>query len=244
MSTYIEIIGPGTASILAEQDGNDIYEPVVTTLSVSSPQIINVATGNLTIATGFSFEALDYSYIPSGYTNLPSIPLINDSNPGAGVTFLRSWLNTDGTETSGPILPGLPVASTGTKGFFSFTNLNSGSLSRHMMTQKFALFTGNTFPLRQASDYLANASGVVVPWSWTPLRPQFIQGRVTIYDIDERLDHIEESGVLSLLPNQKIGIGTYTPTEKLDVEGNIEIDGGYINPIQDNNILNITGYIV
>lgn len=243
MSTYIEIIGPGTASILAEQDGNDIYEPVVTTISVSSPQIINVATGNLTMTTGTAFEALDYSYIPSGYTNLPFIAPINDSNLSLGGSFKRSWLNNNGTETAAPLAPGA-ITSTGTKGYFEFNTLNSGSLSRHMMTQKFALFTGNGFPLIQASDYLANASGVVVPWSWTPIRPQFIQGRVTIYDIDERLDHIEESGVLSLLPNQKIGIGTYAPTEKLDVEGNIEIDGGYINPIEDNNILNITGYIV
>lgn len=244
MNIYLDIIGEGSATISASATGNEKYEPFYTTCSISTPVQIAVTTGNLTVLSGF--EVTGPAYIPSGYTNSPFLPTIDDNQPFGAAAFARTWLNNDGTETSFPKGPGA-ITATGTKGVLVFNPLNSGQLNRHIQTQKWALYTGNSLSIKlaQYKDFQPNSTGIIAPWSWSPIQPIYIQGRLELYEIDERFEHIERSGTFSLLSHEKVGFGTFSPKEKMDIEGNIKIDGGYINPVTGSNVItNITGILV
>jgi hypothetical protein len=240
MSIFLDIIAPGKTTVIATAPGNQIYEPFATELEINTVATVNIATGDLKITD--SFEVLGNAYIPSGYTNFPFLPVLDDADPGSSQAFTRTWLNSAGTpETAFPT-----ANSTGTKGFFRFNPLNSGQLNRYLQTEKFILYTGNSLNpfLVPHQDFRSNTTGVVTSFSFAT-GPQFLQGRLELYEIEERFEHIERSGVFCILPNQKMGFGTYTPQEKMDIEGNLRIDGGYINPITGNNVVfNITGILV
>lgn len=240
MSIFLDIIKAGRTTVTATASGSQIYEPFATQIEIDTVNTVNIATGDLKIID--SFEVFGTAYIPSGYTNFPFIPVINDSNPFGSQAFNRSWLNSDGTETAFPT-----SLSTGNKGFFRFNPLNSGQLNRYIQTEKFILYTGNSlipFLVTHGKDFQGNITGIVTPFSFAR-GPQFIQGRVENYEIEERFEHVETSGTFCLLPDQKMGFGTFTPKEKMDIQGNLRIDGGYINPITgDNVVFNITGILV
>lgn len=240
MSIFLDIIAPGRTIVTATAAGSQIYEPFATELEINTVATVNIATGDLKITD--SFEVLGNAYIPSGYTNFAFLPVLDDANPGGSQAFTRTWLNSNGTETAFPT-----AFSTGNKGFFRFNPLNSGQLNRYIQTEKFILYTGNSlvpFLVPHGKDFQSNITGIVTPFSFAT-GPQFIQGRLELYEIEERFEHIETSGTFCLLPNQKMGFGTFTPKEKMDIEGNLRIDGGYINPITGNNVVfNITGILV
>lgn len=245
MSIYLDIIGAGKADITASASGTQIYEPYFSNLSLETFQLVALSTGNLTVLSGF--EVVNDAYVPSGYTTPAFLPTVDDSQPFGTAAFTRTFLNNDGTETTFPKGPGA-ITATGSKGVLIFNPLNSGQLNRHIQTQKWALYTGNNLfvPLIKASDFIANSTGIITPFTWSPvIGPIYVQGRLEVYEIDERFEHIEKSGTFALLNHEKVGFGTYTPTEKMHVEGNMRIDGGYINPVTGNNVIfNITGILV
>jgi len=247
MSIYLDIIGQGDAQVTASAAGTQIYEPFFTEISISTVKLVALTTGNLTVLSGF--EVTNDAYIPSGYTNTAFLPSSNDNFPNSDNVYVRTYLNADRTETSFPIFSG-PSISTGTKGGLAFKSLNSGQFNRHLQTQKWILYTGNslnTSAFKPYGQYSINNTGIVVPFNIfaPPFGPVYVFGRLDVFKIDERFDHIERSGVFALLNHEKIGFGTYNPTEKMHVEGNIKIDGGYINPVTGNNVIfNITGILV
>lgn len=248
MSIYLDIVGQGDARVTASAEGTQVYEPFFTEISISTVKQVALTTGNLTVLSGF--EVTNDAYIPSGYTTPAFLPSSNDATPGSDSVYVRTYLNANGTETSFPIFSG-PSISTGTKGSLVFGSLNSGQFNRHLQTQKWILYTGNqptpASSFKPYGKYEVNNTGIVVPFNIfaPPFGPVYVFGRLDVFKIDERFDHIERSGVFALLNHEKIGFGTYNPTEKMDVEGNIKIDGGYINPVTGNNVIfNITGILV
>lgn len=244
-NTYLDVINAGKSEVTAFAPETQIYEPYFTNISLETFQLVALSTGNLTVLSGF--EVVNDAHIPSGYTTSAFLPTVNDSQPFGAAAFTRTFLNNDGTETTFPKGPGA-ITATGSKGVLIFNPLNSGQFNRHIQTQKWALYTGNNLfaPLIKASDFIANSTGIVTPFSWSPVvGPIYVQGRLEVYEIDERFEHIEKSGAFALLNHEKVGFGTYTPTEKMHVEGNMRIDGGYINPVTGNNVIfNITGILV
>lgn len=192
---------------------------------------INVITGNLTVSG--TFTASGFAFLPSGYTNLSFSPL-------AGA-LTRIYLNNNGTVSTAP-----SSLSTGTRVYIPFPSnySNSDDLSRHIRTQKITLLTGNSasLSLRTPVGPYINETGITLPFNLAT-GPQFIGAGYTVYNIDERFNHIEQSGIFALKSGEKIGFGTYQPTEKVHVNGNLRIAGN-INPRTDNFILNLTGNII
>lgn len=201
---------------------------------------INLITGNLTVNSQFS--VLGNSYFPSGYT------LTNTLMPSWKTT--NTWILNDGTISSIPL--GLSPARWAT-GFIPGWNFsNQDQLSRHIRTQKWQPLTGveaaATGLIPGRNPIQINATGQnVIPTYWTSfasIPPRaFWQARVQLFSIDERFEHIENSGVFALLSGEKIGFGTYTPQEKIDIEGNLALDG-YINPFEGNVNFNYTGNLI
>lgn len=192
---------------------------------------INVITGNL-IVSG-TLTASGFAFLPSGYTNTSFKPL--------GGSLTKIYLNNNGTTSTSS-----SALSTGVRVYIPFpTNYsNSNDLSRHIRTQKITLYTGNNAFLtgRKIIGPYINETGITLPFSQA-VGPQFISAEYTVYNIDERFNHIEQSGIFALKSGEKIGFGTYQPTEKVHVNGNLRIAGN-INPRTDNFILNLTGNII
>jgi hypothetical protein len=174
---------------------------------------ITIITGNLNVSGATTLAGI--SYIPSGYTNNSFVPF-NPSN-GVGIYTVR-YLNTAGQENQFPI-----GTVTGVRAFFNFAVSNEAQLSRHIRTQKWFLRTGASLGGRiQGNNTIQiNSTGVVIPVNNPP--SFFSQAVLTAYTIDERFNHIEQSGVFALESNEKIGFGTYQPTEKVDIAGNLKV---------------------
>lgn len=190
------------------------------------PSTINVISGNLTVSG--QFIASGYAYLPSGYTNVAFTP----------ATPARIFLNSNGTISATP-----SSLSTGARYYFSFNNTSNPDLSRHLRTQKWELLTGNVLPPGiSAGQFYVNQTGVTLPFTLAG-GPQYFRTRTVPYSIEERFNHLEESGLFALQTNERIGIGTFQPREKMHVNGNVRIAGG-INPREDNFGLNITGLII
>jgi len=184
---------------------------------------ITVVTGNLTVS-GVTTFATD-TFIPSGYTSQSFFPTVGGGNTSKvyGTLYLKS----NGTTTT---TPGDPLA-TGLKGFVYYTATNPEQISRHIRTQKFTLRTGNNFAPGTwqftNQGFNINATGMVVPYipTGTNEGPKYSQGVTRLLTLDERLERIETSGTFALLPNEKIGFGTFLPTEKVHISnGNLKVD--------------------
>jgi hypothetical protein len=199
---------------------------------------ISLITGNLTVLGSTSLSGS--AYIASGYTNNAFVP----STP------IQRYLLSNGTESVIPFGPG-GVYATGFK--FSFTFSSQADLNRHINTQKWYIVTGSSVPGRiQGNNTIQiNKTGVTIPFP-NPAPPAFFsQGILTSYTIDERFNHIEQSGVFALQNGQKIGFGTFDPQEKVHIAGgNLKVDNtGFfnniiINPTDSNFLLNTTGILV
>jgi hypothetical protein len=181
---------------------------------------ISLITGNLTVlgTTTLSGSA----YIPSGYTNNAFVP----STP------IQRYLLSNGTESTVPFGLG-GVYATGFK--FSFNFSNEADLNRHINTQKWYIVTGASLARRvQGNNTIQiNKTGVTIPFP-NPAPSQFFsQAFLTNYTIDERFNHIEQSGVFALENRQKIGFGTFDPQEKVHIAGgNLRVDNtGFFNNI-------------
>lgn len=179
---------------------------------------INIISGNLTVSGVFT--ASGYAYIPSGYTNKPFTagPLL--------LTFLNS-----GTAA------GLGPWTTGIRARYAAAAQN---IDRHIRTQKWQLLTGNSLDaLIPTNRWNYNTLEAFVPYT-SGVGPQFVRAANAVYSIDERFRHIESSGTFALLSNEKIGIGTFQPSEKVHVAGNLRVAGS-INPTIDNFNLSLGG---
>lgn len=180
---------------------------------------INVLSGNLNVSG--TFAASGYSYFASGYTNTAFTP----------GTLIRTYLNSGNSVGKGAFTTGIKV---------TYFITNSDLRDRHVRTQKWQLLTGNStdayFP---TNKFNYNSVEAFIPYT-SGVGPEYVKAENYVYDIDERFRHIESSGVFALGSTQKVGIGTYEPSEKVHVNGNIRV-AGIINPISDNYILNMSG---
>jgi hypothetical protein len=199
---------------------------------------ITLIPGNLSVlgTTTLSGSA----YIPSGYTNNAFVP----STP------IQRYLLSNGTESTIPFAAG-GVYATGFK--FSFNFSSEADLNRHINTQNWYIVTGASLVGRVQGNNTTqiNKTGVIIPFPNPAPASFFSQALLTNYTIDERFNHIEQSGVFALQNGQKIGFGTFNPQEKVHiVGGNLKVDNtGFfnniiINPTDSNLSLNITGVIV
>lgn len=197
---------------------------------------INIITGNLTVSGIATFS--NDAYIPSGYTNLSFFPTVGGGN--LTKVYNTVYLKSDGTTTTSP---GNPLA-TGLKGSMYYTLTNPEQISRHIRTQKFTLRTGNSFLSSSwqfsTQGFLINATGMTVPYipSGPNEGPKYSQGITRLLTIDERLERIETSGTFALLPNERIGFGTFQPQEKVHVSGgNLRVDNtGIIENLINTNL--------
>jgi hypothetical protein len=203
---------------------------------------ISLITGNLTVLGSTTLSGI--AFLPSGYTNNACVP----SSP------ITRYLLSNGTESTIPFGGGGAFA-TGFKFGWGFST--PADLNRHINTQKWYIVTGSSVPGRiQGNNTIQiNKTGVIIPFP-NPAPPAFFsQGILTSYTIDERFNHIEQSGVFALQSAQKIGFGTFDPQEKVHVSnGNLRVDNtGIITSITgtnanisninstNGNISNITG---
>jgi hypothetical protein len=175
---------------------------------------ITIITGNFNVSGTTTLAGT--SYIPSGYTNNSFVPFNPSTNVGI---YTVRYLFSDGTEKPLPF----PGTITGFKAFFNFAQSNEAQLSRHIRTQKWFIRTGTSTQGRIQGDnpIQINSTGLTVPLANPP--NFFSQAVLTAYSIDERFNHIEQSGVFALEPHEKIGFGTYQPQEKVDIAGNLNV---------------------
>jgi len=181
---------------------------------------ISLITGNLTILGSTTLSGS--AYLPSGYTNNAFVP----SSP------VQTYLLSNGAQSGVPFGPG-GVYATGFK--FNFRFSSDADLNRHINTQKWYILTGSTINGRIQGDNTIqiNKTGVTIPFP-VPNPPGFYsQAVLTSYTIDERFNHIEQSGIFALQNGQKIGFGTFDPQEKIHVSGgNLRVDNtGFFNDI-------------
>lgn len=208
---------------------------------------INLITGNLSVKG--TFQTSSNAYIPSGYTTNSFLPFNPQTNIGTWKTS-NVWILNDGSLASIPLGFSPSRWATGLMPGFNFPSQDQ--LSRHIRTQKWNALTGDSLNpgglIQGKNPTQINATGQnVIPTFWTsqaqvPNRA-FWQARLTSFTIDERFNHIEQSGVFALLSGEKIGFGTYNPQEKVDIEGNLALDG-YINPFEGNVNFNYTGNLI
>jgi hypothetical protein len=181
---------------------------------------ISLITGNLTVLGTTTLSGV--AFLPSGYTNSPFVP----STP------VQRYLLSDGTESTIPFGGGGAYA-TGFK--FSFTFSSQADLNRHINTQNWYIVTGTTLNGRvQGNNTIQiNQTGVIIPFPNPAPASFFSQAVLTNYSIDERFNHIEQSGVFALQSAQKIGFGTFNPQEKVHISGgNLRVDNtGFFNNI-------------
>jgi len=199
---------------------------------------INLITGNLTVSGISNF--LSNTFIPSGYTNKSFS--INRGDGSTSVPYKVKYLKSNGTET---LTPADPLA-TGMRGYVEITNLNLSQLSRHIRTQRFTIETGNSLSsssFREAyNTSFLNSTGITVPYT-AATGPIYSRAKFTLMTLDQRLDHIENSGIFALLPEEKIGFGTFQPQEKVHVDGNIRVQntGFFKKLIINNQEVNLAG---
>jgi len=192
---------------------------------------VNLITGDLTVSGISNF--LSNTFIPSGYTNKSFS--INRGDGSTSVPYKVKYLKSNGTET---LTPADPLA-TGMRGYIEITNLNWSQLSRHVRTQRFTIETGNSlsaslFKEAYNTSFL-NATGITVPYT-AANGPMYSRAKFTLMTLDQRLDHIENSGVFALMPDEKIGFGTFQPQEKVHVNGNIKVQNtGFFKKLIINN---------
>ena len=181
---------------------------------------ISLITGNLTVLGSTTLSGS--AYLPSGYTNNAFVP----SSP------ITRYLLSNGTESTIPFGGGGAFA-TGFKFGWGFST--PADLNRHINTQRWYIITGSSVPGRiQGNNTIQiNKTGVIIPFPNPAPASFFSQGILTSYTIDERFNHIEQSGVFALQSAQKIGFGTFDPQEKVHVSGgNLRVDNtGFFNNI-------------
>jgi hypothetical protein len=173
---------------------------------------ISLITGNLTVLGSTTLSGS--AFLPSGYTNNPFVP----SSP------ITRYLLSNGTESTIPFGAG-GVYATGFKFGWGFSS--EADLNRHINTQRWYIITGSSLVGRiQGNNTIQiNKTGVIIPFPNPAPASFYSQGVLTNYSIDERFNHIEQSGVFALQNGQKIGFGTFNPQEKVHVSGgNLRVD--------------------
>jgi hypothetical protein len=78
-------------------------------------------------------------------------------------------------------------------------------------------------PWVTVAQNLQNSTGIVI--TGFPNVNISARGIFSNYPLEDRLVHIEKSGVFSLLSGERMGIGIHNPSEKLHIVGNLRLDG-------------------
>lgn len=197
-------------------------------------------TGNLTVSGNTNL--FSDSIVPSGFTNYSFIPFI----PGAGTsTYQTRYLLSNGTESTLPFAQIGPIANwpyaTGIVIRFGFYESNMYQLPRWINTIKWVQITGAAIAnLRTGINFVTHKTGENFKLPWTSFNDVpgsfFVRMMSKCYNVNERLDYIENSGAFALMPEQKIGFGTFEPTEKIDINGNLKVEEtGFFGKIFINN---------
>jgi hypothetical protein len=206
---------------LVEVSGVRTIEGGGTNASNAGQALLNLSgvsiTGNQIINGNKIFEN-GYIKFLTGYTNDPFVPGYLNGTSTLKTVFLNS---------ASPFTTLTPNANTtGVNLYFDFhseSNLTN-QLDRHIRTQSLRFLTGlNINSQIVARDYLPNSTGVILPYTLTA--GFFPSATAANFPLEERLTKIESSGVFALLSGQKIGIGTFEPSEKLHIFGNLKVDG-------------------
>jgi hypothetical protein len=192
---------------------------------------ITLITGNLTVSGNANLYSS--TYLPTGYVNNTFLPF----NPNNNVaTFEPRYTLSNGKISQFPFesIGGPPSNwpyATGVLIRFGFYENNIHQLPTWINTMKWQQVSGtslNPYNLRTGERYVINKTGEIFSLPWTSFNsiPNkfFIRARGTAFTLDERLNHIENSGTFALLDIQKIGFGTHQPTEKVDVDGNFLVE--------------------
>ena len=206
---------------------------------------VYLITGNFTVSGNTNL--VSDSIIPSGFTNSSFLPFNRNTNSS---TYEPRYLLSNGTESQLPFATVGPIASwpyaTGVLIKFGFYNYNIDQLPRWINTMQWVQVTGQTIPgMRTGISYVTHKTGEVFKLPWTSFNDVpgtfFIRAIARTYNVDQRLDHIETSGAFALNSNDKIGFGTFTPTEKIDINGNLKVEQtGFFEKIYiDNTLLTI-----
>jgi hypothetical protein len=197
---------------------------------------INLITGDLTVSGATTF--LGSTYIPSGYVTVVSP--VTRSSINQARAFNIVYLKNNGTITYSPLDP----LATGVKLYLEITDSNYDQFSNHIRTQKLSIETGNQANVwREAyNTSFMNSSGFIVPYS-SVNGPTYLRPKFKLMTLSERIDHIENSGTFALMPNEKIGFGTYEPSEKVHVNGNLRVQntGFFKKLVVNNKEVNIAG---
>jgi len=188
---------------------------------------VYLITGNLTVSgnTNLISEAI----IPSGFSSYSFLPFNPNTNNS---TFEPRYLLSNGTESTLPFAFGGPQPwpyATGVLIRFGFYNYNINQLPRWINTMQWLQVTGASLSsMRTGTSYINHSTGQAFRLPWTSFNNVpgsfFIRTIGRTYNIDQRLDHIENSGAFALNANDKIGFGTFTPNEKIDINGNLKVD--------------------
>jgi len=188
---------------------------------------VYLITGNLTVSGNASL--ISESLIPSGFTNMSFLPFNPNTNSS---TFEPRYLLSNGTESQLPFAFGGPQPwpyATGVLIKFGFYNYNINQLPRWINTMQWVQVTGSTIAgMRTGTRYINYKTGEAFPLPWTSFSNVpgsfFIRAIARAYNIDQRLDHIENSGAFALNANDKVGFGTFIPSEKIDIDGNLRVE--------------------
>ena len=203
---------------------------------------ITLITGNLTVSGSSRLEGL--TNIKSGYINRSFIPFNPNNNTS---TYDPKYLLSNGTESSLPFAFGpqpWPYA-TGVRIKFHFRSdaNNVHQLNPWINGMKWTQVTGTSlspFNLRSGASFVINKTGenFKLPWrSFNDVPDRFfIRADVYPFTAEERSTHLENSGMFAIQNNQKIGFGTFDPSEKIDINGNLKIENtGFFESIVINN---------
>jgi FG-GAP repeat len=196
--------------------------------AASLPTTLVYTTGNQNINGSKTFTTDNGSYVKSElfYTNSSFSPTNFVGDGIQKVIYLNSIVPFETSASN--------VNTTGVSVYLDFASETQliNQLDRHIRTQSVIFSTG--IPLTTVLRGV-NLTGYKAPW--TP-GPQFISSANFInLPLEDRLHKIESSGAFCLLPNEKMGVGTYIPSEKLHVAGNLKVDGNAYG----NNLIYNTG---
>jgi len=188
---------------------------------------VYLITGNLTVSGNSNL--ISETIIPSGFTNTSFLPFNPNTNTS---TYEPRYLLSNNTESNLPFAFSGPQPwpyATGVLIKFGFYNYNINQLPRWINTMQWVQVTGATLGgLRTGTSYITHKTGERFKLPWTSFNDVpasfFIRAIGRTYNIDQRLDHIENSGAFALNANDKIGFGTFIPSEKVDINGNLKVD--------------------
>ena len=197
-------------------------------VDVNSGRAFTIAgNGNVGIGTTHPNQLLEVANSAGGAT----ISISTDQSPGSQAT--KKYLNLDFTGYSNNVMARIQSwdesSSTGHGNLtFSTKNASTGLLSQRMIINH----TGNVGIGTDSPDSKLDVTGgnitinttgtTFADFKYGAIGSEISRGSITTDGIDLKVNATAD---LLLLPTGNVGIGTTSPSEKLDVVGNIELNG-------------------